>query len=183
LIVLIYKLIILDSKDKNYISDYFNKMGCGVSKKNINNPNISDKAVTHSRLVAANQEEDEIQVLQPGKNIPKGDLDDVITSRDLGKNILKGSDEASIILNVSYTLKNSKTEVSNTDPVKERELDENMEAEEVIELSKSKTFNKIGFESHPHEFDFSFIKESPKVQNETVNITDEVLKEISEIRN
>jgi hypothetical protein len=157
-------------------------MGCGVSKQDIGNVKPSDnppKQLVGDPAPAAkkDEQEDEIQVLQPGKNIPKSNLDDIVRSR----NPEKGAEEASTIINVSYTLKNSKTEVSNTNPVKEKEPDENLEAEEVIDLNKSKTINKIGFESHPHNFDFSFIEEKSKAENETDNITDQILKEISEI--
>ena len=47
-------------------------------------------------------------------------------------------------------------------------------------FERSKT-NKVEFEKHPHEFDFSFVEEKKLEKREEDLLTDQILKEIKEM--
>ena len=150
-------------------------MGCGGSKDEVMKEQQNQKIMASKKPEENKDEKDDIdiQVVKPGKNIPISLLDQITNKNLLNKTTDRSHDE-------SFDLK--KVQKSET-------VYENIEKNEMINekpnpdnfVGKSKTIAKFSHENHPHEFDFSFIEEKPKESIPNDLLTDEVLKEMSEL--
>jgi hypothetical protein len=164
-------------------------MGCAGSKKDVVISDLPPKE-GHSNIQKSKPhgiEDEESHILNEGKSLNKTALDEItekkITqNRPVEKpstnNMGKESKEQSRPLQSENHSKS--LYVDKKDPDSQPEEKKSLEASEVI-AGKSKTF-KLEFESHPHEFDFSFIEEQKlKEKKEKELLEEELLKEMSEI--
>jgi hypothetical protein len=155
-------------------------MGCGGStseaKASNRNPKLDSKPLSND--FDDDKDDEEVQVLQPAKAVPKNKLDEVtVNTSVLSKTQDKTMNESGFkeMPRVENGLrgKNQTLLEPSIEEVKE-------ESRKDEKIHKAKTV-KVEFESHPHEFDFSFIDEQPKHKHESDILTDQVLKEISEL--
>lgn len=152
-------------------------MGCGGSKNDVKQDNNTDgkhKNIENPHVNNNHHEDDEVQVVDSGKVIKKNKLDEITdntkVNQTIEKPIPKKTEPAE---NNSIKLKSATIGIEHSEEIKSSENPKN-------EL-RSVTIGKLEFESHPHEFDFSFIEEKTKTQHETDALTDKILQEISEV--
>ncbi|OMJ92801.1 hypothetical protein SteCoe_4341 [Stentor coeruleus] len=158
-------------------------MGCGGSKKDIQEVNINNspgkiKSVGHQGQNNG-REDDDVQVLEHGKTIPKSKLDELTENNSISKQKTEKTINNTITVKENTSTNDAKVLGTNSKTIHEPEKKET-EAKIEEDLKKAHT-SKVEFDKHPHEFDFSFIEEKPKPNNDNELITDQVLKEMSEL--
>lgn len=159
-------------------------MGCGGSKADVHQENHrnqlesgknQDPNIDHSD----GKEDAEIQVLQQGKSMPKSKLDELTENNSLTTKKTEKALNESLTIKQSQQIKEDKPLESNSKTFHEPETHKT-EQKKDEDLHKAQT-SKVEFDKHPHEFDFSFIEEKPKNNNDHDLLTDQVLKEMSEL--
>ncbi|OMJ69217.1 hypothetical protein SteCoe_33112 [Stentor coeruleus] len=160
-------------------------MGCGGSKKDVheginNHPSGQIKS-TGQQGHGDGREDDDVQVLEHGKTIPKSKLDELTENNSISKQKTEKIVNNSTSIKESHSVNDSKALGINSKTIHEPEKKE-VEIKKEEHLEKAQT-SKVEFDKHPHEFDFSFIEEKPKSKpnNEHDLLTDQVLKEMSEL--
>lgn len=179
-------------------------MGCAGSKKdviNVEQHNPTSQIPQPKPSIPQNHEDEEAQILSKGKNINKTALDEITETKKLqskpqekpstiptGKQ--QASSEAKPLTSETHSksllIDHKPSESQLKGPPESSGLSESIILNDINESNetlavKSKTF-KPGFQSHPHEFDFSFIEEQKiKEQKEKDLLAEELLKEMSEI--
>jgi hypothetical protein len=142
-------------------------MGCGGSHHDVREKPENHITSKNNQVLDHDQEDAEILVISHGKGQEKSKLDE-ITENNLN---LSKSDPKKHSSEKNHQMISSEVQ-SNSVYVKREEIQEEPEV-----ISKAKTL-KPGFESHPHEFDFSFIDEKAKDED---LLTDQILNEIKEM--
>ena len=158
-------------------------MGCGGSKADANKIQESDQGRNNKALEQKNEHDDEqdFQVIQPAKVVPKNHLDEVTNKSSIVNRTLDRNIEA-----------NSEVKVEEKEPerntLKHRETMEvvNSTNEEIIIVNDHDRYRKAQTladftRGDKHEFDFSFIDDKPKVEHDNDLLTDKILEEMSEI--
>lgn len=166
-------------------------MGCAGSKsefRHTEQPNCKD-SVPKITKKESERDDEEVQIVQQGKNLKNSALDE-LTEKNISISKTHGKSIVSIDLSRTTDTQNhlDKEKHSMTlyvEKGKNEEIENIKEKNKVNESTetpslKSKTV-KVEFEKHPHEFDFSFIEDEEKANKEEDLLTDQVLKEISEI--
>ncbi|OMJ70987.1 hypothetical protein SteCoe_30914 [Stentor coeruleus] len=159
-------------------------MGCGGSKADVHQGNHrkqleSGKNQDQNLDHGDGKEDEEIQVLQHGKSMPKSKLDELTENNSLITKKTEKSQNESITIKQSPQIKEDKPLELNSKTFHEPKIHKT-EQKKDEDLHKAQT-SKVEFDKHPHEFDFSFIEEKPKHNNEHDLLTDQVLKEMSEL--
>lgn len=158
-------------------------MGCGGSKKDVhegnnNHPSGQIKS-TGQQGHGDGREDDDVQVLEHGKTIPKSKLDELTENNSISKQKTEKTTNDTTIIKQSPSVNETKIIGTNSKTIHEPEKIE-IEDKKEEDLKKAQT-SKVEFDKHPHEFDFSFIEEKPKPNNDHDLLTDQVLKEMSEL--
>ena len=158
-------------------------MGCGGSKAEANRIQENDRPNNNKPGEQKEEEDDEqdFQVLQPAKVVPKNHLDEVTIKSSVGNRTLDRNLEA----NSEVKLEEKETE-RNT--LRHREtMDMPKPTNEEITIvndhdryRKAQTLADFA-RDNKHEFDFSFIDDKPKVDHDKDLLTDKILEEMSEI--
>ncbi|OMJ79492.1 hypothetical protein SteCoe_20502 [Stentor coeruleus] len=159
-------------------------MGCGGSKADVHQENQrkpleSGKNQDQNMDHGDGREDEEIQVLQHGKSMPKSKLDELTENNSLTTKKTEKAHNESVTIKQSPQIKEEKPFESNSKTFHELETHKT-EQKKNEDLQKAQT-SKVEFDKHPHEFDFSFIEEKPKNNNDHDLITDQVLKEMNEL--
>ena len=164
-------------------------MGCGGSKtdaKEVNlNPVPNNVQIVHKEEKIIENDED-IQILKPGKTTAKNELDSfVINNPALNKTLDKHEDSLDKKPEVGPDKPKQESfvhKVGNSESFTKNDFKGTKENKPVFDNDLAKPVSqKIEFEKHPHEFDFSYIHEPSKVVNENELLTDQILKEITDI--
>jgi hypothetical protein len=161
------------------------KMGCGGSKdeavdvkENHENPSTRREIVKKEEPP---REEEEVLVLQAGKTMPKNKLDELTENTSVNKTVDRSVGKIEVSQEKHYEKQPDLPESKAKTIVQHKNEEVKIDATETgIQSIKAATL-RVGFENHPHEFDFSFIDENPKVENDHDKLAEEVLKEISDL--
>ena len=154
-------------------------MGCAGSKDEVFYEK-SDHAMynlNHKEEIKEEIKEDkddiDLQIVNPARRIPINQLDEILNENLLNKTIDKG-------LNDPFESKKVDKSITINENIDRHEKVENLDDSNNL-VAKSKTFAPLSDENHPHEFDFSFLQDKPKESNPIDILTDQILKEISDL--
>ena len=149
-------------------------MGCGGSQHDVREKMSKDDDFHEkNQIINGNADDEEILVISHGKTTEKSQLDQ-ITENNL--NASKTETKPKDIMNNQKDDKVDDVKIE----IHSNSVYFNKDQIEEDNFERSKT-NKVEFEKHPHEFDFSFVEEKKLEKREEDLLTDQILKEIKEM--